>query len=165
MSNSNSTLTQERLKELLHYDPETGIFRWAKTRCSTARAGQETACCNSHGYRVIRLDYRLYGAHRLAWLYVHGAQPEHIDHINGVRSDNRISNLRAATKAQNQQNFRRANRNNANRLLGVYDSYGKWRSAIMVNGVSRHLGTFASPELAHAAYIEAKRKYHPFCTL
>lgn len=110
----------------------------------------------------------MYGAHRLAWLYVHGEHPENqIDHINGDPSDNRISNLRKATQLENAQNRRRPQKNNEHGSLGItYDSRKKlWRARIGVNGKRKYIGKYKSQEEAAQAYIEAKRLLHLFNTL
>ena len=114
-----------------------------------------------NGYCIIRLDDRLYTAHRLAWLYVHGQWPTHqLDHINGNRQDNRLCNLRPATNAENAQN--RTRKSNTSGFPGVRKTNSKWTAEIKVNYKPIRLGRFDSPEAAYAAYLEAKRKYHPF---
>ena len=98
-------INQEQLKELLHYDPETGVFKWKNTLGSRAKAGDVAGTLNGNGYIYIKIRQKLYRAHRLVWLYTHGKFPEnHIDHINGLRDDNRIINLRAVTQTENNRN-------------------------------------------------------------
>lgn len=96
-------LTAENLRELLCYDPETGIFTWRNTRHWRSVEGtQAGGCSHERGYRIIRLNYQAYLAHRLAWLYVYGVWPsQEVDHINGKPDDNSISNLRQCTHQQN----------------------------------------------------------------
>jgi hypothetical protein len=102
------TLTAERLREILGYDPETGLFT-RLVRTGRIRAGEVAGTAHSRGYRSIVIDGRVYLSHRLAWLYVHGEwPPEQIDHINRNRADNRLVNLRAAKQSQN--NVRAAER-------------------------------------------------------
>ncbi|TBW96672.1 HNH endonuclease signature motif containing protein [Xanthomonas citri] len=99
------------LAKVICYDPETGIFTNRVTRNSCAKAGDVTGCRNRHtGYLVIRFHRKLYLAHRLAWLFVHGDDPGEldIDHMNGDQGDNRITNLRLATRRQNLLNSKRA---------------------------------------------------------
>jgi len=154
------TITQDRLKALVSYDPKTGIFRWnmARRRC---RPGDVTGCRMKQGYIAIRLDDVLYTAHRLAWLYVTGEWPkEQLDHINGDRSDNRIANLREATNAQNAQNRKR--RDNKTGFTGVNKENNRWKAEIKVNYKKIRLGLFDTPEEAHAAYLKAKHGLHPF---
>ena len=111
-------LTAERLREVLSYDPKTGIFRWRKAR-GKLPAGAIAGVDTEKGYRRIGLDYANHYAHRLAWLYVHGQWPvEEIDHKNGVRSENWIKNLREATHAQNGQNIT-ISQNNKSGAVGV----------------------------------------------
>jgi hypothetical protein len=160
-----NAITQERLKQLVAYDPDGGEFTWLVTVSNRAPAGRKAGGM-SNGYIVIRLDGVLYRAHRLAWLYVHGVWPEHdIDHINGRRSDNRLVNLRPATRAENLQNLRIARAYGSSGLLGAHRWKGKWRAAIAANGIQHHLGTFETPQEAHEAYLRAKAQLHPFQTL
>jgi hypothetical protein len=98
-------LTQARLKQLLDYDPETGVFTWRVNRGGAAKAGTRAGCPTPFYYRVIRIGGRSRREHSLAWLYVHGHWPaDELDHINRVRDDNRIANLREVTHAENMQN-------------------------------------------------------------
>ena len=148
-------LTQEILKQHLSYDPGTGLFRWIKNRGQLRKMGN-IAGCYVHGYIGIRvLNGRRHGAHRLAWLYVYGEWPAFdIDHINGIKHDNRICNLREATRQQNTYN-RKAPINNTSGYKGVswHKSTGKWRATIKYKGKYRHLGTYNSPQEAHARYV------------
>src|SRR5712664_3026918 len=123
-------LTAERLRELLNYDPETGIFRWDVVRRGCG-IGKEAGTSVSAGYRQISIDRRAYSEHRLARLYVHGHWPlDEIDHINGVRDDNRLSNLRQATRSENAQNQRRAQSRSKIGILGVTLHRGKFQAQI-----------------------------------
>jgi hypothetical protein len=151
-------ITAERVRELLSYDPSSGEFAWKVSR-GTARAGRIAGALDSHGYRQISIDSRLRLAHRLAWLYVHGVWPEReIDHINGGYDDNRLCNLRLATRNQNQAN-RPVRRDNLSRLKAVHEYRpGHWRARITVNGKRRHIGVFATPDDAHRAYAETAAK-------
>jgi len=103
---TNLILTQARLRELLHYDPETGIFTWLQRRAGKAQKGSIAGRYHPSGHRIIRVDVTSYYAHRLAWIYVHSYIPDGlvIDHINHVRDDNRICNLRPVTHKVNSQN-------------------------------------------------------------
>jgi hypothetical protein len=170
MSADNSTLTQERLKELLHYDPETGDFRWRVNVSSTGRAGEVAGCSKSRdSYIVIRLDRRLYLAHRLAFLYMEGQFPPRlVDHRDTVKSNNRWGNLRHASKGQNAQNKVVAQSNNRiSGLLGIYwsEQHGKWGAKVVVDRRQHHGGFHETPEAAHQAYVELKRTLHPYGTL
>lgn len=160
------SLTAARLRELLSYDPTTGLFKWRVNRRGGCKAGSVAGVNDGRGYIKTTIDGRPCRAHRLAWLYVYGEWPAHqIDHINGVRSDNRLANLREATNAQNLQNQRKANSKNKCGLLGVGPFGDKWRAQISYYGTTKHLGLFETPELAHAVYLEAKAAMHPFQTL
>jgi len=150
-----------RLKALLHYDPDTGEFRWVQTRSNVIKAGDKAGLISNEGYARIGLDKVRYFAHRLAWLYMTGEWPAHqIDHINGNRGDNRWCNLRQVTPQQNTWNQR--NPKGANPYLGA--SYvkrmRKWLGYITVHGKRHRLGYYDTPEEAHAAYIRAKEKLH-----
>lgn len=154
-------LTAERLRELINYDPETGIFTWRVSR-KRARAGNLVGNFNADGYLQAKVLYKLYRLHRLAWLYVYGTWPkEEIDHINRIRTDNRISNLREANRIENGQN-RSISKANTSGYKGVYwnKTEKKWHAQIRVNGLRIHLGHYKNIEDAHNAYVEAAKKYH-----
>lgn len=162
-------LTAARLREVLDYNPETGVFtRRIRTSCRI-KVGDVCNCRNDQGYVLISVGNRRYHAHRLAWLYVHGEWPSgYIDHINHVTSDNRIANLRDGTQSDNMGNQVKAARNNrSSGLLGVswYRRYGRWQAQIHINNKCRHLGYYNTPQEAHAAYLEAKATLHKFSTL
>jgi hypothetical protein len=155
-------LTAERLRELLTYDPDTGLFiRRVNRQGRWGKAGTVAGHINPHGYRVIWIGAN-YMAHRLAWLYVHGALPEgQLDHINQDKTDNRMENLRLVTHAENMQN-RPHQRNNVSGFKGVAPCRrtGRWQALICSNNKQIHLGFFDTPELAHAAYCEAAARLH-----
>ena len=160
-------MTQDQLKKILSYDSETGLFHW-KIKPSKRFAAGMQAGTSVNGYIRIHTNGRQYGAHRLAWLYVYGVEPEHqIDHINGNPSDNRIVNLRQATALENMQNIRKPQKNNSHGNLGItYDPKKKlWRTRISINGIRKYIGKFKTQEQAAQAYLEAKRAMHPFNTL
>lgn len=158
-------LTQERLKELLSYDPETGVFTRIVSTSSNAKAGQVAGSVNKiSGYREIRVDDTLYYGHRLAWLYVYGSWPEHqVDHANRIRSDNRICNLRSASSLENSQN-QRLRSTNTSGLKGVtwHKAGKKWAAQIVFKGKNHHLGLFDDASVAHQHYLDAKAKLHTF---
>ena len=156
--------TQEELKRCFDYNPETGNFIW-KIKPNKKLPIGTVAGTIVNGYRRIHYQGKLYGAHRLAWLYVHGAFPENlIDHINGDGLDNRIANLREANFFENAQNITKPQKNNSHGYLGItFDKRKKlWRARIGVNGTRRYIGKFKSPEEAYNAYLSAKRELHPF---
>ncbi len=160
-------LTVERLKELLHYNPETGIFTWrAKAGCKGA--GSVAGSPHRGGYRrQIMIDRTSYREHRLAWIYMTGSLPEfEIDHINTDGRDNRWENLRKSDRFANSQNQRRAHRNNKRTgLLGAYPAGKKFKASIRANGDDIYLGVFDTAIMAHEAYVSAKRQHHQGCTL
>jgi hypothetical protein len=159
-------LTPERLREVLEYDPETGVFTWIKRTSIRIVVGKRAGCVNKDNYLTIRVDGEIEYGHRLAWLYMHGVMPaSQIDHINGDRLDNRMSNLRLASQAINSQNQRRARSDNDSGLLGVSKKRGRWIAQIAADGRRVPLGTYATPDEAHAAYLDAKRRLHDGCTI
>jgi hypothetical protein len=164
-------LTAERLRELLHYDPETGVFTWRVTSGKANNGAPAGWIGSSDGVRqvvLIGISHRNYKAHRLAWLHTYGAWPVGvIDHINGDPLDNRISNLRDTSQQVNSQNQRRARSDSKSGLLGAYwDERDRcWKSHIKADGRLKWLGRFDTPEEAHAAYLAAKRKLHEGCTI
>lgn len=158
-------VSAERLREVLHYDADTGHFTWLVSH-PRVRSGDSAGCINHDGYICIRIDGSSYMAHRLAWLYMTGEWPAgDIDHKYGIRNDNRWSELRVADHVKNGQNQRKAQKHNKCGLLGVYARYGRWRATIRVAGKGKHLGCFDTPAEAHAAYLAAKAGLHPFQTL
>lgn len=158
-------MRQERLKELFSYSENTGRLTRLVSR-GPAKFGTEAGCLNHDGYRRIKIDGALYFAHRLAWLYVTGNWPEFdIDHINGLRDDNRIVNLRDVSKSTNKQNTRSHRADNSLGVLGVTKVGRSYRAVIWTDGKQRHIGCFLTPEIASAAYIAAKREQHTGNTL
>lgn len=157
----------DRLREVLVYEPDTGLLRWRLTLGARAKAGDRAGSRCGHGYVAVGLDgIRSVPAHRIAWALTHGSWPSiEVDHINGDRADNRLSNLRLATTAENHQNMRRARRDNTTGVLGVSRSGDRYRAQIQVAGRKHWLGEHATPEQAHAAYVDAKRRLHPKGTL
>ena len=158
------TLTAARLRELLHYDPETGVFTWLKVR-APHKVGSVAGTRSKPGYIYITINQRSYAAHRLVWLYVHGVFPKHqIDHRDGDQGNNRIVNLREATNSQNHQNVTASRNGSSGGYLGVtYDrARGKWQAQIKQEGKYRFLGRHATPEAAFIAYCEAKATFHTF---
>jgi hypothetical protein len=155
-------LTQDYLKTFVHYDPETGIFTWIKN------PSKNSGWIDCNGYIRIEISCKKYMAHRLAWLYMTGSFPKkHIDHINGIPSDNRLINLRECNQSENMQNLKKAQINNKSGFLGVsfYKPFNKFMSRICINKKQKFLGYFDTPEEAHEKYLEAKRKLHLFNTI
>jgi len=175
-------VTAELVRSILDYDPETGVFTWRVRDVSLFPAGKaspehKAAVWNKRwpgttagtpgtgGYVLIAIRDRLYKAHRLAWLYMYGRWPiAFIDHINGDTSDNRLANLREATRAQNSQNRAKQKTATSSRYLGVswVSSKKKWSAEIMVNNRSHRIGLYDQEEDAAAAYLRAKERLHEF---
>ncbi len=176
-----SELTQAQLKKVLHYCPDTGAFTWLKRDRSMFKndrgfrifnakfPGKPAGGVHSRGYLHIGISndngkVSSYKAHRLAWLYIHGEFPEVIDHINGVKVDNRLVNIRNITQAVNTRNAR-IYKTSKTGILGVTwkPAYGKWKSEISVNKKRTHLGYFKNLFDAACARksAEIKHDFHP----
>lgn len=147
-------MDRDYLVTRLSYDKETGIFYW-KTKAgpySRVRVGDIAGSINFYGYRKIILKKKAQCAHKLAWLYVYGEWPTmQIDHINGNRDDNRISNLRHVTNRQNAQN-RSIRRNGKSPGCSYNKKRKQWQAYITINGKMRHLGWFSTQTDASKAY-------------
>jgi hypothetical protein len=158
-------LTAERLREMLHYDPETGVFTSKSHRTSNATAGKVAGWVRPNGYRQISVDGFRYRAHRLAWVYMTGGWPQDdVDHINRFRDDNRWVNLRAATRGENLQNASLSHRN-VSGCKGVTPhpkSAGRWVVHIRVNNKHMYLGSFGDLGAAIAVRKAAETRLHPF---
>lgn len=151
-----SQLTQQRLKEIFYYDPASGAFQRLKGK-------KKVGTYDRDGYVKIRVDGKCYRLHRIAWLYIYGELPKNeIDHIDGNRANNSINNLRDVDRSTNQQNQRKARKDNISGLIGVTycKDIDKYKSRIKIKGATKHLGLFNSSHEAHDAYLKAKRLYH-----
>lgn len=155
-------LTAGRLRELIHYNPETGKMIWREDRGRMRCKGREAGAPDNAGYLLVKVDYRLYKAHRLAWLYMTGEWPLHqIDHANGKTADNRWLNLRAATSQQNAFNTARKVRNRTGyKGVTFLPENGRFRANIWLNRRGVALGVFPTAEEAHAAYVAAAQRHH-----
>lgn len=156
-------INRDRLRHLLDYDPETGRWTWLVSLSNRALAGRVAGSKRNDGYWRIRLDGRVYLAHRLAWFYMTGRWPANeIDHANGNRLDNRWANLRLATHARNMANAKRR-KDSTTGFKGVSRNRGQYWAQIGGKGDRRTIGPFASPVAAHTAYLAAAReKYGDF---
>lgn len=152
----------------LAYEPETGVFTWA-VKGRGISLGSVAGSKTNEGYWQIKLCFKSYRAHRLAWFLSYGVWPlMGLDHINGDKLDNRLEKLREATHSLNMQNKRQAMSNNKScGLLGASwnKQHERWQAALMVDKKRRHLGYFSSAEDAHSAYLAEKRLMHPGCTI
>ena len=159
-------LTHEKVRLKFNYDQASGIF----TRAVDARshkAGSVVTGTKSHGYVRIWVDGKQVAAHRLAWFWMTGEWPSmDIDHIDGCRDNNAWNNLRHVDRSMNLENMRKAkSHNRSTGLLGAYHSptKGRFVSRIQVRGQNKNLGSFATAEEAHLAYMSAKRTLHEGC--
>jgi hypothetical protein len=148
-------LTQERLKEILHYDPVTGDFTWKISTGPRAVVG-EIAGTPLEGYVSIGLLGKVYLAHRLAWFYMTGEQPPEVDHKDTVRNHNAFDNLRPSTRSQNIQNVK-IRADNTSGFKGVTPKGNKWQARLTFGGKRHQLGTYNTPEEADAV-VRAKRE-------
>ena len=172
MSEKNSTpLTAKLVRELFNYDPDTGFI---SRRISKGKslAGVRLKAKNKHGYLNLSISGKNYSQHRIAWIYFYGERPKDcIDHVNGIRDDNRICNLRDVNQTQNKQNQQVAKTNKTG-LKGVWlnkqvKHKKSYIAGITVKGKNIYLGAYPTPELAHEAYCKAAAIYHthsPFAT-
>ena len=155
-------MNQEQLKQLLWYDAPTGVFRWRKSANSQTKPWDIAGSLHSQGYVHMMVSGKRYLAHRLAWLYQTGSWPsKSVDHINGVKNDNRWRNLRDVSHSENLQNQTKASKGNKSGLLGVVTRGNRITAQIKVNGKIIQLGRFPTSEQAHAAYLSAKAIHHP----
>jgi hypothetical protein len=151
------------LAELLEYEPETGVVTWKKNRSRTAKKGSPAGCISSCGYMQIMINRKKYMLHRIAWIMGTGSDPIdfEIDHVNGDKTDNRLSNLRKASRAENTWNQAKP-KSNTSGYKGVSwnKKCEKWVAYIGVEWRRIHLGCFETKEAAHAAYSRAADQHH-----
>lgn len=155
-------LTQEGLKQVLNYDPLSGVFTWKNPKqkglnTTTTRAGTQKVS----GYRNIQIDNRMYREHRLAWLYVYGILPtKSLDHINGIKNDNRITNLREATPRQNNLNKGVSPRSTTG-FKGVSRTNNGFRVRISIGERKyKEMGYYQTPEIAYKVYCGVAKEIH-----
>jgi len=145
-------ITQEKLKKIFFLD-ELGQFI-RKENSGRSNAGDVAKCKDRDGYVVIGINKKVYRAHRLVWLYTYGEMPPtDIDHINRIRDDNRIENLRLATKSENAKN-RSKRKDSSNNYKGVQKSGNGWIAIFQKDGEKCYLGYFKDEESAAKAYQE-----------
>lgn len=159
-------LTRAQLVDTVLYDPIDGRFVWRYSRRGCVKQETEAGSLDPRGYLVIGINGRGYFAHRLAWLWVYGTWPkEEIDHINMIRDDNRLVNLRDATRSQNLHNGR-SRKNNTHGTKGISKHKykgkwtGQWVAQIQRNKIHHYLGLFSSKKEAMAAYRTAAESFY-----
>ena len=152
-------LTHARLREILHYDPGTGIFTWRVRTSNRIKIGDAAGGVIGNGYFMIGVDGVRYYGHRLAWFWMKGEWPDpECDHEDTDPLNNKWSNLRESTSSQNKRNSNRSSRNTSGFKGVSWDKRAaRWRATIQ-DGKSIHLGFFDAPELAHAAYVAAANR-------
>jgi hypothetical protein len=163
---ANPPLTLATVRSLVRYDEASGFFTRLKST-GGKRVGSVAGTCRCDGYVEVTICRYTVLAHRLAWFYTHGEWPtQELDHRNGDRGDNALSNLRQADRSLNNQNRHGAHSNNRLRVMGVTRTrLGKFVARIRVDGRLIHLGTFATSAEASKAYLKAKRQMHGGNTL
>jgi hypothetical protein len=159
MSANNFILSKDLLNNLFVY--KDGKLYWKNNKGKRTKENEEAGRKNNNGYRQIVIKSRFYSTHRLIFLMHYGYLPDYIDHINGIKDDNRIENLRQATKSQNNQNTK-LQKNNTSGCKGVswQSRAKKWVAYTKVNNKRIHLGSFVDKELAELVAVEARNKYH-----
>jgi hypothetical protein len=151
-------ITQEELKEILDYNPDTGIFTNRVTRNSRAVKGTNLNPTNEGNYGSVHINKQKYLQHRLAWFYVYGKWPkEQLDHINRIKSDNRISNLRECSPRENSYNTK--GQNKTSKYKGVSLDNNKWKAQIRINGIKTTIGRFNTEIEAAKAYDEKAKEF------
>jgi HNH endonuclease len=155
-------LTQEKLKTLLQYDPDTGVLIWRTKPSRGVKAGRIAGTPTSEGYIALQINKQKMYAHRAIWLYVHGVWPsEEIDHINRIRNDNRLCNLRLANRLENSHNTRKHDKS----LLGHkgvawHNRNKKWQVQMRFCGKSYYVGQFLNLQDAIQARLQAETKLY-----
>jgi hypothetical protein len=152
-----------KIKELLNYDKDSGIFTWAVKRGNRpvgSIAGHKHV---TYKYVYITINRKKYMAHRLAWFITHKVWPKNdIDHINNMRDDNRLVNLREATRSENLQNLNKPNSRNESGFLGVSTNKKSKIRPFIARLDTKYIGSFKTAKEAHLAYISVKEKEYPF---
>ena len=158
------TITHPELLEILHYDVQSGVFTW-RVRKPGMPIGSVAGATGANGYRYIAIKRKKYLAHRLAWFYVHGVWPRIIDHLDRVKSNNRLSNLRECkSQSENHENLGLSKANKTGATGVRYDPLHcpsrPYRADISKLGNHVYLGSYETLEQARDAYVSAKKMYH-----
>lgn len=160
-------ITAELVRKYFIYDYETGLLKWQFNQRTDVVGNVFGSICRD-GYVRSKFFKKRVLIHRMIWLYVTGDWPTYtIDHIDGNKSNNRFSNLRDVSVYKNMQNLRKSSKKSSTGLLGVchYKRTNKYIATITYDGKRIHLGYFTTPNLAHEAYLTAKRRLHSTCTI
>lgn len=151
----------EYIRECIAYDKDTGDLTWKKKVSTKVKVGSKVGCVHKDGYLRVKLNGKYYLGHRLIWALVYGKLPEKfIDHINGIKNDNRLCNLRELSHSENMQNRFKASSHSASGFIGSSKNGRRYQAQIVIDKKKHYIGCFDTAEEAHAAYMEAKRKLH-----
>lgn len=150
-------ITKELLHELFEY--KDGDLYWKVDRGSNKVKGQKAGCLNINGYLDVKINKKSYKTHRLIFMWHHGYMASEIDHIDRNPANNKIENLRQATRGQNQQN-KSIQKNNTSGFKGVYKHENKWRVRLMVDGKSKSFGLYYDIDVAKFVAETMRHKYH-----
>jgi hypothetical protein len=150
------------IRSFLSYNPETGVFSWVKSSGNRRSAGSLAGSLTKAGYYEICYNNQRFLSHRLAWFFVYDEVPNGvIDHINGLKTDNRIQNLRCVSQKENSQNSLVASKSSKSGVRGVYrNKVGSWIAQITCGGKKSYLGSFKTIEEAKEVYMKAKKQLH-----
>ena len=162
-------LSPDEIRRLFDLNAETGEVRWTAASSQGRNTNKVAGSTAGNGYRAVKIGGTSYLMHRIVWALAYGEWPASpIDHIDGNRANNSVCNLRLVTPSQNMQNLAVTGRASASGLVGAIYVPGtsrrreRWESKIKVNGISKYLGSFKTPEEAQSAYLRAKAELHPF---
>lgn len=153
-------LTLDRLHQLLKYDPETGNLIWQVTKSAKAPAGSIAGSVNAKGHVNLQIDKKMYAAHQLVFMYHFGYIPDEIDHIDKIKTNNRIENLRECTSSQNKGNIGLLRSNTTGyRGVSFNKQSGKYHAQIKIHGVQTYLGRADTAEQAALIYNQAAKEH------
>lgn len=159
-----TTIDREYAMSLLHYEPTTGRLSWKVRKAQRIHVGDVAGRPNNTGYLQVRIDGVTHCVHRLAWLFVHGELPPYdLDHIDSDRSNNRIANLRLATRSENLENtLLKCTNRSGFKCVHWHKAWGRWLAVIQTKGVKTVLGAFEDPAEASRAYCIAAARVHRY---